>query len=80
MDVILCPTFPTPAPRHDTSQYWEYISLFYLLDYSALVFPETNVDTERDAKDTSYTPKNEFDAWAYEHYDAVAQRGAPVSL
>lgn len=80
MDVILCPAFPTPAPLHDTSRYWGYTSLFNLLDYSALVFPVTRVDPERDAKDTSYTPKNEFDAWVYEHYDPMTQKHAPVSL
>ncbi|KAJ5513276.1 Amidase [Penicillium fimorum] len=80
MDVILCPAFPTPAPLHDTSRYWGYTSLFNLLDYSALVFPVTKVDPEKDAKDTAYTPKNEFDSWAYEHYDPVMQKDAPVSL
>ncbi|KAJ5090880.1 hypothetical protein N7532_009564 [Penicillium argentinense] len=80
MDVILCPAFPTPAPIHDTSRYWGYTSLFNLLDYSALVFPVTKVDPERDAKDPTYTPKNDFDAWAYENYDPVAQEHAPVSL
>jgi Asp-tRNA(Asn)/Glu-tRNA(Gln) amidotransferase A subunit family amidase len=80
MDVILCPAFPTPAPLHDTSRYWGYTSLFNLLDYPALVFPVTKVDPERDAKDTTYIPKNEFDSWAYEHYDPVKQKHAPVSL
>lgn len=79
MDVILCPAFPTPAPVHDTSRYWGY-TFFNLLDYSALVFPVTKVDSERDAKDTSYTSKNEFDAWAYEHYESVMQKATPVSL
>ncbi|KAJ5861242.1 Amidase [Penicillium soppii] len=80
MDVILCPAFPTPAPLHDTSRYWGYTSLFNLLDYSALVFPVTKIDPERDAKDPTYTPKNEMDKWAYEHYDPVKQKDAPVSL
>ncbi|KAJ5497889.1 Amidase [Penicillium expansum] len=80
MDVILCPAFPTPAPLHFTSRYWGYTSLFNLLDYPALVFPVTKVDPNRDAKDTTYTPKNEFDSWAYEHYDSVKQKDAPVSL
>ncbi|KAJ6051851.1 hypothetical protein N7460_002385 [Penicillium canescens] len=65
MDVILCPAFPTPAP---------------FTTLRALVFPVTKVDPERDAKDTTYTPKNEFDSWAYEHYDPVKQKDAPVSL
>ncbi|KAJ5215695.1 Amidase [Penicillium cinerascens] len=80
MDVIICPAFPTPAPLHGTSRYWGYTSLFNLLDYPALVFPVTKVDPERDAKDITYTPKNEFDSWAHEHYDPVKQVGAPVSL
>lgn len=80
MDVILCPAFPTPAPAHDTSRYWGYTSLFNLLDYSALVFPVTKVDPERDVKDPNYIPMNEFDAWAYDHYDPSLQKHAPVSL
>ncbi|KAJ5617967.1 hypothetical protein N7537_003081 [Penicillium hordei] len=79
-DDVVAPAFPTPAPLHNTSRYWGYTSLFNLLDYSALVFPVTKVDPERGAKDATYTPKNEFDSWSYEHYDPVKQKDAPVSL
>lgn len=44
------------------------------------MFPVTKVDPERDAKDITYNPKNEFDSWACEHYDPVKQKDAPVSL
>ncbi|KAF7588619.1 hypothetical protein BBP40_005457 [Aspergillus hancockii] len=80
MDVILCPAYPTPAPVIDTSRYWGYTSIWNLLDYPAIVFPVTRVDPVRDAKDAAYEPRNEFDRWCYEHYDAQIQRDAPVCL
>lgn len=45
-----------------------------------MAFPVTKIDPERDAKDLSYTPQNEFDSWCYEHYDASKQKDAPVAL
>ncbi|KAE8395864.1 amidase signature domain-containing protein [Aspergillus alliaceus] len=80
MDVILCPAYPTPAPLLDTSRYWGYTSIWNLLDYPAIVFPVTKVDPRRDAKDNTYTPRNEFDSWAHEHYDVQKQQDAPVCL
>ncbi|KAB8201227.1 amidase signature domain-containing protein [Aspergillus parasiticus] len=80
MDVILCPVYPTPAPLLDTSRYWGYTSIWNLLDYPAIVFPVTKVDPTRDAKDPTYTPRNEFDSWCHEHYDAQKQQEAPVCL
>lgn len=80
MDVILAPSSPTPAPQLHTSRYWGYTSLWNLLDYPAMVFPVTKIDAERDARDAAYEPRNDFDRWAHEHYDADKQRDAPVTL
>ncbi|THD00157.1 hypothetical protein EYZ11_000348 [Aspergillus tanneri] len=80
MDVILCPAYPTPAPLLDTSRYWGYTSVWNLLNYPAIVFPVTRVDVEKDAKDLTYTPRNEFDSWCHTHYDPKKQKDAPVSL
>ncbi|PWY94257.1 glutamyl-tRNA amidotransferase subunit A [Aspergillus sclerotioniger CBS 115572] len=68
MDVILCPAYPTPAPLHDTSRYW------------GVVFSVTKVDTERDARDVTYIPQNEFDSWCYENYNPQKQKKVPNSL
>ena len=80
MDVILCPAYPTPAPLHDTSRYWGYTSIWNLLDYPGVVFPVTKVDLERDVKDITYIPQNEFDSWCYENYNPQKQKDVPVSL
>ena len=49
-----------------------------------MVFPVTKVKPEQDSIEDNgaapYTPKNEFDKWCYEHYDALKQRDAPVCL
>lgn len=80
MDVILCPTTPTPAPLHNTSRYWGYGSVWNLLDYPAISFPVTKIDPQRDAKDPSYTPRNDMDRHYYEIHDPVKQADAPVAL
>jgi Asp-tRNA(Asn)/Glu-tRNA(Gln) amidotransferase A subunit family amidase len=80
MDVILCPAYPTPAPLVDTSRRWGYMSIWNLLGYSAIVFPVTKVDPERDAKDAAHKPQNEFDSWYHEYYNAQKQQDAPVCL
>ncbi|RAK99527.1 glutamyl-tRNA amidotransferase subunit A [Aspergillus ibericus CBS 121593] len=80
MDVILCPAYPIPAPLHDTSRYWGYTSIWNLLDYPGVVFPVTKLDPERDDKDITYIPRNEFDSWCYENYNPQRQRDVPVSL
>jgi Asp-tRNA(Asn)/Glu-tRNA(Gln) amidotransferase A subunit family amidase len=80
MDVILCPVHPTPAPLPETTRYWGYTSLWNLLDHSAMTFPVTQVDPERDVKDPGYTSLNEFDSWVYEHYDVEKQKGVSACL
>lgn len=60
VDVILCPVGPGVAPLLDTAKYWAYTSQWNLLDYPALVFPVTRVDSKVDLiKD--YKPMNEKD-------------------
>ena len=63
VDVILCPAGPGAAPPLDCARYWGYTSQWNLLDYSALIFPVTKVDQQKDLKDTSYEPRNDKDAY-----------------
>lgn len=51
-----------------------------MLDYPAISFPVTKIDPERDAKDPTYEPRNEFDSWVHEHYDPQTQKDTPISL
>ncbi|KAE8414835.1 hypothetical protein BDV36DRAFT_298671 [Aspergillus pseudocaelatus] len=74
------PNIPNTCSTTDTSRYWGHTSVWNLLDYPAIVFPVTKVDARRDARDTTYTPRNEFDSWAHEHYDAQKQQDVPVCL
>lgn len=48
IDVLLCPAGPSVAPTHNTSKYWAYTSQWNLLDYPAVVFPVTKVNSEVD--------------------------------
>lgn len=61
MDVILCPAGPGVAPLHNTAKYWGYTSQWNLLDYPALVFPVSKVDTKVDKVERGYEPMNDVD-------------------
>ena len=63
IDVILCPAGPGAAPPLDCARYWNYTSLWNLLDWPALVFPVTTVDQDKDREDEGYMPKNEADQY-----------------
>ncbi|KAL2816577.1 glutamyl-tRNA amidotransferase subunit A [Aspergillus cavernicola] len=69
-----------PYMKHLNTGDWGYTSLWNLLDYSAVSFPVTKIDPGENAKDTLYTPRNEFDSWVQEHYDPKKQRDIPVCL
>jgi hypothetical protein len=62
VDAILCPVGPGAAPPLDCARYWGYTSQWNLLDYPALVFPLTQVDQQKDVKDT-YQPRNDKDTY-----------------
>ncbi|MCJ1471755.1 hypothetical protein MMC13_000395 [Lambiella insularis] len=80
VDVILCPVGPGVAPLLDTAKYWCYTSQWNLLDYPALVFPVTRVDSKVDVANKDYKPMNEKDDFNYKLYDPEKFHGAPVSL
>ncbi|KAL8920878.1 MAG: hypothetical protein Q9208_006050 [Pyrenodesmia sp. 3 TL-2023] len=63
VDVILAPVGPGAAPPLDQSKYWGYTSQWNLLDYPALVFPVSKVDSTVDKVDEGYKPMNKQDAF-----------------
>lgn len=82
VDVILCPVGPGAAPPLDCARYWGYTSQWNILDYPALVFPVTKVDTAVDKIDESYKPRNEKDEYNHQLWRSGPEKytGAPVSL
>ncbi len=65
VDVILCPVGPGAAPPIDHAKYWGYTSQWNLLDYPALVFPVSKVDSKLDLAEEGYKPMNEKDEFNY---------------
>ncbi|KAL2206341.1 amidase [Sarocladium strictum] len=80
VDVILCPASFGAAPPHGQSRYWGYTANWNILDYPGAVFPVTVVDSVKDIKDVTYTPKNEEDKFVYDMYSPDKYTDAPVSL
>ena len=82
VDVILCPVGPGAAPPLDCARYWGYTAQWNLLDYPALIFPVTKVNSEVDMVDQDYRPMNEKDEYNYQLWNSGPEKykGAPVSL
>ncbi|MCJ1378120.1 hypothetical protein MMC17_001216 [Xylographa soralifera] len=80
VDVILCPVGPGAAPLLDTAKYWGYTSQWNLLDYPAIVFPVSKVDSKVDLADKDYKPMNPNDEFNHQLYDPEKFQGAPISL
>jgi amidase len=62
LDMLLCPTTPYAAVKHDGFTYVGYTGVFNILDYSALSFPTgINADATVDVHDASKPSLSEFD-------------------
>lgn len=64
MDALICPAGPAASIPHDFRIWWGYFSIFNLLDYPSIILPikDLKIDTEKDAKDMKYQPRdNPFD-------------------
>lgn len=80
-DAVIAPVFPGPACKHRTARYWGYTAQWNLLDYPAIVFPVTKVDTELDKPVVGYKPLNDMDEFVYKEYDSAESfANAPVNL
>ncbi|KAG0704637.1 general amidase [Suillus ampliporus] len=80
VDAIICPAAPYAAPPHGKDSYINYTSVWNTLDYPAVTFPVTTVDSAFDGKDPPHGFYDEFDKDIYEMYDPEKFRNAPVCL
>jgi len=81
LDMLLCPTTPYAAVRHDGFTYVGYTGVFNILDYSALSFPTgINADATLDVKDASKPSLGEHDEPVQGSYNAELIHGQPISL
>lgn len=76
VDVILCPPTPGPAPRLETSKYWNYTSLFNLLDYPGAVFPTGLTVDDSDMPDPAYKFTGESDKLVWEACGCLPEKDA----
>ncbi len=80
VDVVLMPTMPHPAVPHRTCKWVGYTKVWNFLDYPALSFPAGKVDRELDVTPAGYEPRNDYDAWNWNIYNAESMHGHPVGL
>ncbi|WAO91301.1 Amidase [Fusarium falciforme] len=81
VDAILCPVGPGCAPPHDQARFWNYTSQWNLLEYPAISFPVTQVDTRLDVPNDDYVPTNELDRFNHDLYTTPERYvDAPISL
>ncbi|KAK4938223.1 hypothetical protein LTR10_021296 [Elasticomyces elasticus] len=80
VDVVLGPAGPHTAVTPDTWTNFSYTVAWNAVDYPAAIIPFTTVDTEKDPRDTSFTPQSELDKDNEAMYDAQHMAGAPVAL
>lgn len=85
VDFILSPTYPAAAAVMGESQYWNYTSIWNLVDLPSAVFPSgITVDPKIDVlteQDKKYVPRDEVDEREWRKYeDPGRYEGASVGL
>ncbi|OBA21778.1 amidase [Metschnikowia bicuspidata var. bicuspidata NRRL YB-4993] len=82
IDFILSPTYVSVASKPETIHYWGYTNLWNMLDFPNVIFPTgIHVDSELDAKDTTYVARNDVEEYEYGLYTSPEDfLGAPVAL
>jgi amidase len=81
LDIILLPPGPAPAQKIGTTKYWNYTSLFNLIDWPAAVFPTgLSVDPKFDIGDDQVKPKNEDEEHLYKTCEHGSKAGTQVLM
>lgn len=81
VDVVLSPTLPHTTVPHRRIRWVGYTKIWNLLDYPAITFPVDRVRAELDVLPLEpYVPRNSFDEWNWNLYDAKQVDGYPVNL
>ncbi|PWN32990.1 amidase [Meira miltonrushii] len=82
LDVILAPCFVGPACSHDTAFYWNYTSIWNIMDWPGCVFPtpiratgKEKYTNEEQAKEMSLESSRVVELWNKGDFE-----GAPVNL
>ncbi|WWC88918.1 uncharacterized protein L201_003833 [Kwoniella dendrophila CBS 6074] len=71
IDVMILPPAPDPAPRLGTSKYWNYTSLFNLVDYPGGTLPTGLHVESTDIPDEAYEFTGKSDKEVWENYNDV---------
>ncbi|KZV77743.1 general amidase, partial [Peniophora sp. CONT] len=79
-DAIIAPVAPWASAPHGKNNSAAYTSVWNALDYSACVFPVTQVDPAVDVKRAAHAFLSERDEKTYNFYEPETWRGAPVGL
>lgn len=82
IDAIITPNSSCSAFPHDFLPWWGYTTTYNVLDVPSLVIPIAGeyADPNKDSKDLSYEPINDWDKENYEIYDAEAFSGIPLNI
>ncbi|KAM5355055.1 hypothetical protein ACJ41O_001701 [Fusarium nematophilum] len=80
VDVVLGPAFVGPASAHDTAFYWNYTSLYNLVDYPGVVVP-TPIRSEAGEKYAAdYVPLSDACGHVKDLWERSNFEGAPINL
>ncbi|KAK4701042.1 amidase, partial [Phenoliferia sp. Uapishka_3] len=80
VDAIIAPASAHCPQQHNLPGYIYYTAFCNLADYSASVFPVTQVDPKIDLKLPAHEFRSATDKSIYELYEPEAHRDAPISL
>lgn len=80
VDILIGPAFVGPASAHDTAFFWNYTSLYNLVDYPGVVVP-TPVKVEGSEKySNGYEPLSEACGQVKKLWEESDFTGAPINL
>ncbi|KAM0541738.1 hypothetical protein ACHAO7_010338 [Fusarium culmorum] len=80
VDIVIGPAFVGPACAHDTAFYWNYTSLYNLVDYPGVTIPTPIKTRAEDHYDEDYEPLSDACLDVRKLWEAADFVGAPVSL
>jgi amidase len=84
IDVLLTPVMPHSAVPHRKCRWVGYTKVFNFVDYPAVVLPAGHVSKELDSEAAGsmglYRPRNAFDEWNWNLFDADTMNGMPIGI
>ncbi|KAF9879590.1 amidase [Colletotrichum karsti] len=81
VDVLLCPAYPGVGALQGQAKYWNYTSIWNVLDQPAVTFPSGVVaNRTKDIPDADFQPRSEIEAREWDAYDRDLFDGVPVSV